>query len=264
MKYCLSSRQKDNFLKVIDEIKVKYRDRDIIYDLSQKYPEATIILETPIALDEELDWKEIDNYNILLQGRLILCLARLNLIPECKQRKIRYYYGFATGTMYDLRALKELGVCYLKVTAPAFFKMSEVAALDIPVRIAANIAHDGFIPRENGICGSWIRPEDLDAYKSYVQTLEFEGVDLEQERALYQVYAIYKQWPGDLKDLIINLDSSCDNRFIIKDFGTHRLNCGQRCQENQTCQICYRLLRLAEKEKVDKIIKIAKERGDLE
>jgi peptide deformylase len=34
MKYCLSSRQTNEYLKRADEIKVKYKDRDIIYDYS--------------------------------------------------------------------------------------------------------------------------------------------------------------------------------------------------------------------------------------
>ena len=45
MKYCLSSRNEKKYLELASEIKVQYRDKNIIPDLLEDYPEANIILE---------------------------------------------------------------------------------------------------------------------------------------------------------------------------------------------------------------------------
>ena len=44
MKFCLGARQTEEYLKKADEIKVDFRDRNIIPDLAEKYPDKTIIL----------------------------------------------------------------------------------------------------------------------------------------------------------------------------------------------------------------------------
>ena len=83
MKYCLSSRQTNEYLAKADEIKVKYRDRDIIYDFSRKYPTATIILELPVD-GSEPNWQEIDSFYRVTQGNLIICIANLKHGEACK------------------------------------------------------------------------------------------------------------------------------------------------------------------------------------
>ena len=44
MKFCLSARQNDAYLEKADEIKVDFRDRNVIPELADKYPGKTIIL----------------------------------------------------------------------------------------------------------------------------------------------------------------------------------------------------------------------------
>ena len=41
MKFSMSSRQTAEYLQKADEIKVQWRDRNIIPDLFEKYPDAT-------------------------------------------------------------------------------------------------------------------------------------------------------------------------------------------------------------------------------
>jgi hypothetical protein len=110
-----------------------------------------------------------------------LCVATVRDIKECKRRDIKCYYGFPISSFYELNALKALGVCYFKLAAPVFFKMDKVKALGIPVRIVPNVAHDGWFPREDGVCGTWVRPEDLHLYEPYVEAVEFEDADQKKE-----------------------------------------------------------------------------------
>ena len=63
MKFSMSSRQSPEYLQKADEIKVQWRDRRIIPDLSEKYPNATINLTRYFQdSNDEIDWKELSNY----------------------------------------------------------------------------------------------------------------------------------------------------------------------------------------------------------
>ena len=55
MKYCLSSNQTKEYLDKADEIMVKYKDREIIFDLIEKYPNKCIIIDCYEV--DDIDWK---------------------------------------------------------------------------------------------------------------------------------------------------------------------------------------------------------------
>lgn len=239
MKYCLSSRQTNEYLMKADEIKVQYRDRNIIYDYSQKYPHATFILEIQPSNEQKINWDEINKFKIVTQNKLILCVGNRNDAYEAKTREIAFYFGYPITTFYELNAVKYLGVCYIKVGAPLFFQMDKLKKVEIPIRIVPNIAYDAYLPHPDGVCGQWVRPEDLDIYNDYVTTIEFEGGDLSKERALYRIYAEDKTWKNDLNLLLTNLNVSIPNVLIPPAdlFAKYRLTCGQKCQEGR-CSIC--------------------------
>lgn len=255
MKYCLSSRQIPQELAKADQIKVEYRDRKIIPDLLEEYKKADIVLEFPIVKHDDFSWDEILQYNTLARGRLICCLREGVDTVVCKEKGLnKYYYGYPIATAYDAAAFAALGVCYLVVDAPLFFKMDMLKdKYGIPVRAAVNVAYRAYVPRNDGVCGTWIRPEDIEKYEPYVEVVEFEGVDLVKERTLYHIYAENKNWPGDLKDLILNFNYEGVNRLILDSLGEMRLNCGQRCFEGKSCQACYKALQLANVETMTKV-----------
>lgn len=251
MKYCLSSRQSEQYLLQADQIHVNFRDRKITPDLIKEYPNKEIILGFPVAKEKDFDWKEIEEYNILSQDNLICCLREGSDIWECKKHNItHYYYGYPLGSFYDLKALAAVGVCYLVVDMPAFFRLDLVKKLGVPVRATPNVAHYEYIPHQDGVCGRWIRPEDVELYSEYIEVLEFENADVKKEATLFNIYAQDHEWLGDLNDLITNLNypRSVKNNLIYSDCAVARLTCGQKCQENGHCNICRRAFGLANKE----------------
>ena len=252
MKYCLSSRQTEEYLLKADQIKVEYRDRKIIPDLIEKYPDKEIILVFPIIKDDKFDWNEIKNYNVLSKDTLVCCVRTHEDINECKAQEIsHFYYGYPIGSFYDLRALKDLGVCYLVIDMPAFFNMSALKNLEVPVRATPNLAYRAYIPHKDGTCGQWIRPEDVGLYDKFISVFEFEDSNITKEQALYRIYAEEGQWPGDFKLLISNLGcENVTNRLIPQDTAVFRLNCGQTCQVNGHCRICYRAFEIANEQKL--------------
>ena len=244
MKVCLQNRQEAKYLKYADEIKVGFRDRRALPDMFEKYPEKDFILE--LYSDSEIDWNDIREYNILSQGKLILCIANREQMNMCKEIDAKFYFGYPISSFYDLRAAVACGVCYVRLDAPIFFQLDKVKELGVPVRAVPNVAYLDFIPREDGVCGTWIRPEDLEDYEEYVEVIEFEDCDNRKEQALYRIYIEQKAWPGELNDIISNLNYNGTNRMIPPHtFGIKRAVCGQRCQETGRCKICYRTLDLA-------------------
>ena len=89
------------------------------------------------------------------------CIYNLKEINWFKERKIKFYYGYPISTYYDMQGLMNIGVEYIKIVAPLTFDMDTLSSLDIKFRMVPNVAYDAYIPRENGICGQWVRPEDV-------------------------------------------------------------------------------------------------------
>jgi hypothetical protein len=132
--------------------------------------------------------------------------------------------------------------------------MPEVKRLGIPIRAVPNIAHDGYLPRADGICGQWIRPEDIDMYEEYVDAVEFGGVELSKERALYRIYHDEKNWPGDINMIITNFNHAGVNRLLPQGvLAERRMICGQRCQSGGACRLCNRYVAMAQEDIMRKL-----------
>lgn len=238
MKYCLSSRQGKEFLSCADEIMVQSKDYLTLFDLLEKFPQKTFILR--VELDSNIDWNIIRGCN--KNGNLICCLENLQDIEKCRIYGVPFYYAYQVNSFFELQGLKDLGVVYAYIGMPLFFQMDEVKKVGIPLRAIPNLAYDAYIPHMNGICGQWIRPEDMDIYEEYFSACEFKTTSEEKERALFRIYAQDKKWPGDLSTLISNLNVSCNNNVVYKDLVEKRLNCGQVCQQRGSCHYCERAL----------------------
>ncbi len=252
MKYCLSCRQSPAYLEKADQIKVDFRDRNIIPDLAEKYPDKDIILVQHYG--EVLEYKDLTTWKILTKDHLIVCLTQLSYVPELKENEIPWYWGYPISSYYQLHAIKDMGACYVRLDAPLFFDLPNVKKVGVPIRIVPNVAYTDGLDRIDGVCGTWVRPEDMNAYAEYVDAVEFEDCDQKKEQAMYRIYAEDKNWPTDLGLLITNLNHIGTNRMIRSDASQSRIDCGQRCQENNSCRLCYRMLDIANPDMVKKYV----------
>ena len=243
MKWCLSSRQQGEYLAKADEIRVAYKDRNFIYDIREKYPQASAIIN--LHTEKEINWKELEVFNTYMQEQFICCVRDLEQAKECQTRNLKFYFGFPINSFDELNKIKKMNVCYVRVGGSLAFNLDKVSKFEIPIRMVPNIASEWPWPGDNGICGPWVRPEDVEVYEQYVTAMEFEGCNLQQERGLYRIYAEQKNWPGKVNMIITNLNTEATNRLIPPSFGTTRLTCRQKCQETGNCHYCERLLRLA-------------------
>lgn len=240
LKYCISARQPPSLLKKADEIKFQARDYQAIFEYIEKYPNKTYILE----IDKEpQDWALLRAFSEKLEGKFYCAISDLTTQAEiCRNRQLKFYYKYAVTSRYELDTLKKLGASYALIGIPLIFELADIADYGIPLRAIPNLAYEPYLKRENGLIGGWIRPEDTEKYGQYIDTFEFYAPNgLEQEEALYHIYAEKGTWPGNLNLLIENFGVDVDNRLIydFESFAERRMNCRLRClNAHNTCHYC--------------------------
>ena len=256
MHYCLSSQVSQEYLKKADEIKVNYNKLDSILDLFEINKSATFILRITSKEDKNtIRWTEIEKYNTMTQQKLIIETDSFDIMDACKALNIKFFYAIPVNSFYDLQALIDYGCCDVRIDAPLTHMLDKLENIDITIRMTPNIAYYAYIPRKDGVIGSWVRPEDVEIYEEYVDVFEFEDCDKKKEVALYRIYAENKKWPGLISDFITNINYAATNRLILPEFGQLRAFCGQKCLRGVNCNVCYRMLNLANPDKIEIIKK---------
>ena len=256
MKYCLHAQVDREYLDKADELKVIWEKRDIIPEIFEQYPGKDVILE---CFEQELQEKDIEDLKIfkgLSRGHFRVCCANWKLFRDLD---IPYYVGYPITDAFTLNGLLRAGVTDVVIAGPLLFDLEGIWKtlgddVDVQFRVMPNVAYTDGLPHENGVIGSWIRPEDIEAYGNLFDVIEFEDTrDKVREQALYRIYAEDKKWLGQLKDLITNLDYAGDNAYIPVGMSLHRIDCHQRCLTGSNCRICYRMLDLANEKVYNKI-----------
>lgn len=262
MRYCVSGRQPYSVMKRADEIKVAYADRDRIMDFVEQLPDKTIILDVP---GDEADWNTWYMYADKF-AEFYIALHNLKRAHEFNDSGVKWYWPYPITSYYELGMILALGPSYLMIGPPLSFDLDRVAALayadgdatPIPLRMVCNCARPAYLPTPDpiantAICSQWVRPEDAEAYGARVQCFEFENVDLKQEEVMLHVYKENKNWPGNLNLLIQGLHFNVDNRAIPDEFGTARMDCGQKCWSTSSCRLCPTSLKFAEQIRKEKL-----------
>ena len=156
--------------------------------------------------------------------------------------------AFPANTLEQARAMKDLGVCYVLINNQVAHELHELKKMNVPIRAIPNIAHLDNIQRENGINGAWIRPEDIDTYSLYIDTIEFGSQPLKREQTLFRLYSKDKSFPGDLGKLVQDLNATGVNRLLKSEHTLRRMNCGLICARTNACTLCYDILNIASHE----------------
>lgn len=265
MKICLNAKQTDEYLSRADEILFHFQDREAIPDFVVKYPGKTIILTYYDSDVYEEVLSEIQKYAELVPGLFLLATNNLSLAYWCKDKGIQFYLAYPITSYDELTAALAMGSYYVRLGAPLFFDMDYIHTYfsEARIRLIPNIAYDDAYIHENGIAGTWIRPEDLKMYEPYAEVLEFADANLKKEQALFRIYIEDRKWPGDLNMLITNFNHKGVNRMIPSEVTEKRLNCRQICSSRRRCRICSQALRLADPEFIN-LYKEAKEANTLE
>ena len=256
MKYCLRSRLGTRYLAKADEIRVDFRDIESIPDVYHRYKKPIIFF--PALGDEEYDWKKLMNFDNICEHNLIISCPSIQEVYAAKEHGLRFFLAAEANSAWDLRAMVELGCEYAYVGIPLFFNLPSVEDIPIALRAIPTISYNHKLPHSSGICGQWIRPEDVEDYEEYIDVLEFEFCDVQREQTLFKVYTEDQQWATRLDILVEDLGSPAINRLINPQLVNARLTCKHRCQTDGSCHMCETAMRTASSEFVEQIHKVEK------
>lgn len=239
--YCVSARQPEIVLKQAEEMLMDYKDINVMYDYIEKYPNIKFVIRIP--KDAEVNWDELAGF--AARVNLIIALEDMLQAETLKQLNLKYMWAYPVKTYDELSSLAELGASEVLLGAPLYFELADVARKGMKIRLVANLCDDKMLPHKNGVCGTYVRPEDVNAYEEYVTTLEFRTDSIKREAALFDIYHNKKVWPGNLNLLLDNFGVHVDNRGIQGNFAKMRMNCGQRCKKANRCHFCDTTIRLS-------------------
>ena len=249
MKFMVSCRQPLVFLKDVTEIKVNYIDIERLADFvtDEWVSKADIVIYLP--KDQMINWEQINSYKDILN--IIIAVEDTSMIEVAHLYGYKSFWSYPASSFWELQGLLDLEVDQVLLDAPLYFELGKVKRIcgdNVELRLVVNKCMNGYMQRKNGICGTYVRPEDITIYSEFIEHFEFDADNsLQKEYTLYHVYAQNGYWPGDLNILLTYLNEHVDNRgFEVvpvdvddnKFFAHRRVNCGQICQAGGNCTLC--------------------------
>lgn len=275
MKYCINYSNKSHIIDKVDEILIRY-DKNKILELFTQFIPAHLNQRVIVQLIEEDNIDTIVNnlkkiisiYNENKDIKFDIQLPFYNqkFIEELKDTNLKYFFKAAANSWDKFTGLISQNVSDIYITDELAFELDKVAEIahknNIKVRIYPNVAQSRW-DKLSDILKFFIRPEDIEMYKPYVDVCEFYGDKAQQIDTYYKIYQEDKKWFGDLQEIIIGLDSKIDSRYIIPRFAEKRIKCGKDCLKGGKCEMCKRILDLSEQlENAHLIVQIDKEKEE--
>lgn len=253
MKYCINYTKTSKILNEVDEITIRYNHLDsTLFELLNKDKRINIAIDENNIEDfrnnnEIINIQKYKQDNNNLKIYIKLKIKNDDLIEDLKSANIPYFlevYAFNWDLFWGLL---NLGVSDIYITEDLGFELNKIAEIahnkEIQIRAFPNIAQSQW-KTTDGIKQFFIRPEDVSAYEDYIDILEFYGEQTNQD-LFYSIYAKDKKWFGPLQEIIIGLNSDLDSRFMLPDFGKHRIACKKKCEKGEPCNICNQIIELS-------------------
>lgn len=240
-----------------------YNPKDVnkFLDIYAKFPNKEYIFEfnTAEQLSNEQVINAINQHAAMLKDRFTIMgshmLPMLNTSQWCP-----FNIMFNCDTFKVLNWWQRQGVNKIIVGDPLFFQLPTVKQFYPDTQIYC-------IPNDlrQGQYGTgqpddmWIQPEAIDQYKDLIDVIFFKTETLQQEAALFKIYARDKRWDGKLRILMPTSEIDCNSAFIPPEVTTTRLNCKHKCLETKNCHICKTAFLIADYEKLKNSYNIKKE-----
>lgn len=247
MKFCLNYRKAhEKLMMSADELNITYNKKDTtLVDFLELYMGKRI----NIKIEDLEDFKATDEINKIaaivekysdINISLKLPKVDMEFIDLLKEKNIPYFIGTFVNNWDVFRGLINLGVTDIYIVEDLGFELDTCSKIahenHVKIRVFPNIAQSTWKNSEP-IKKFFIRPEDVIQYEPYVDVIEFMG-NVEKEGVLLEIYRDNKEWFGPLYELISDLDSEIDSRFIIPRFAETRIKCGKRCLKGAPCTMC--------------------------
>ena len=166
--------------------------------------------------------------------------------------KIRFFLTTVCRDGEQYQALCNLGVSDIYISFPVaaalqnigvFLKQSSKSSGRPQLRIIANKVQT--IQGLPDYKGFFVRPQDIYLYEPYIDIVQLYCPQTDAPAPILRAYQIEKSWYGDLSQLIYNLNTKIDNRYLANKWGEARIKCNKRCCLGSPCQLCQILIAAA-------------------
>ena len=243
MKYCIQYYSDFRYFDKVDEIILTYKDHNenIVNFVNDHFTQEQRVIVDIMGRTNELK----DILPILTK---LYCVhpfmtikADLDAYKELQAQKIPFFFAAFCKTAGEVCAAVALGVSDVYIVEDACFDIKNIgeycASKNVSVRMFPNIAQYpiGFKDAIPGEKTFFVRPEDIKRYDEYVDVFELIG-PADRLSVLFNIYKS-EQWLGDLKELILGLDTEFYNAGIDPRFGMTRLDCQHKCMYDK-CNLC--------------------------
>lgn len=255
MKYCINYKKNFKYINEIDELTINYNRKDTSLQdflLLFKDKRINIYIEDSKSFLENNDLNrfiEIKNKYPSLNFYFKLRNPAIDkdsllLFKKIKEKtSIPYFFEVFINDWDILYGYINMKVSDIYIAEALCFELDKVSPLlhnhGIKIRTFPNVCQTSW-KETPPLKTFFIRPEDVDIYSNYIDTLEFFS-NLSSIETLYKIYAIDQKWFGKLAELITGFNSTIDNKFIAPNFAERRINCNKKCLKGGKCDICNKI-----------------------
>lgn len=172
----------------------------------------------------------------------------LDLAAYFRENRINFCFIDSVTSWEQLNYFIDCGVSDVLITGAFAFNIKKIYAKchksGVKIRVIPNIYQVGTY--NDGSMGFFVRPEAIDKYAKYVDTFELR-CKKEICNTVYEIFAINKEWYGDLDEIIQGCPFKVTNRNIVELFDAFRLNCEKRCVSgSRPCSMCQTTMNLSD------------------
>lgn len=274
MKYC--AKYSNNIdLTGFDEISIihaKGEERQLIdFVIRHQAKKITVVVKNYFDFYKDEEWKMFNAiHSQYPEFNLNICFCEVCLFRSIDQElktcmenlEIPYYTGFLAVNFDQLHHLCKHGVKEVYIGEEICFDLLRAervaSSYGATLRAFPNIGQSS-VKDTPALQKFFIRPEDLEAYSQYIDTVEFWG-PLNRQDILRRIYSKGK-WYGDLQEIILDFDLSFDSMRIVPGFAQARINCDRKCMKGGRCKICNLTYDISETLKEKQLV-ISQKRAD--
>lgn len=243
MKYSLSFNGHYKTLNV-DEIKCLNNQLGAIFNYVKEHPEKRINIRWNEKKEiTEKYLKEINFIKETAEDYTISC-DTIATLQTLKDKGYNVYYNYPVTDWDSFSQLLDFGVSDIWIDGPLGFQMDKIfiaKKTGVKIRVSPVLTSGG-----EGPTAFFIRPEDLYRYEDYIDYIDFQVQETEREEVLLKIYQ-QGAWLLTTEELIPHSKIKNINTLIGKNFGTYRLNCGQKCRiPGRQCYLCKTYLDFSE------------------
>jgi hypothetical protein len=251
MKCCIDFTKRSKILDKVDEITIEYHNNMVdLFEFLEKYPDKRVNIF--ILNDKDISEIDIKNFaSIKEKYNVYLKLVKYNksLVNTVVENNIPFFFNNNISDIDTFNGYVHLGVSDIYVAEDLCFQLDKLAEVaheaGIALRTYANICQTRWKEMDS-LKTFFIRPEDLEFYEDYLDTIEFITKEDKDIDIFYEIYFVDKKWFGKLNEIIIGFDSEIDSRFILPKFAERRIKCNKNCMKNGKCRMCEVIDELAE------------------